>query len=102
MLVNDSHGGLGLRREAAAFRNQGASVGQDACLVLVYIGLSLFRRIKEQVKVGIFILEVKAQHFLAVIHFIALGIFDSQGKIKSILRVCGEIVGFWYSSSRIA
>ena len=43
------------------------SVGEYACLIFVYISLSIFRGIKQKIEIGILILKIKLQHFLPII-----------------------------------
>ena len=98
MLVDYTHGRLWLRCKAYTLCYNRASVCENTFLITVNITLTFFLRVKEQVKFRIFILEVKLEHFLAVVYFFTLRILDSQCIVQCILyiiRIIGRICIFF-------
>ena len=91
MLIDDTHRGLRLRCEIYTFCNYFAAVSQNVFFITIYISLAFFRRVKEKIKIRILILEIKLQHFFAVVNLIALRICDSKGKIQFVLCLIREI-----------
>ena len=92
MLVDDTHGRLGLGSEAYPFCHYGAAVGENRLFISVHITLSLFLGVKEKIEFRIFILEIQLQHLFAVIDLLALRILDSESIIQSILHIVGVVL----------
>ena len=97
MLVDHTHGRLWLRCEIDTLCKNFTSVGEYACLIFVYISLSIFRGIEQKIEIGILILKIKLQHFLTVVYLISIRIGNRQGIVKFILdsvRIIGRICIF--------
>ena len=97
MLVDHTHGRLWLRCEIDTLCKNFTSVGEYACLIFVYISLSIFRGIEQKIEIGILILKIKLQHFLTVVYLIPIRIGNRQGIVKFILdsvRIIGRICIF--------